>query len=63
MVHHADRSKLPPDFTELPLESALRVLLQAHLFDVETLTELEAKHRALIEYIESIIKGEENGSD
>lgn len=56
LVHNSDRSTLPGDFVDLPLESALRVLLRAHLFDVETLTELEAKHRALVDYIESVVQ-------
>ena len=56
LVHISDRSTLPDDFTEIPLEQALRILLRSHLFDVETLTELEAKHAALVDYIESVVQ-------
>jgi hypothetical protein len=56
MVHDSDRSQLPEHFTTLPLEAALKVLLRAHLFDIETLEELEAKHQALLDYIESVVE-------
>jgi hypothetical protein len=39
------------------MESALRALLRAHLFDIETLEELEAKHKALVDYIDAIVRG------
>ena len=47
---------LPDNFTSLPLEEALRVLLRAHLFDIQTLETLEAKHQALIDYIENVVQ-------
>lgn len=56
LVHSADRSRLPDNFTELPLDEALRILLRAHLFDIETLTTLEAKHETLKRYIDEGIK-------
>lgn len=35
----------------------MRVLLRAHLFDVQTLEELEVKHKALTDYIDEILRG------
>ena len=56
MEHSKDRSKLPEDFGDLGVEEALKRLLQAHLFDIQTLQELEAKHKALSEYIKSVLQ-------
>ena len=58
MEHHRDRSQLPDNFTELPLEDALRSILRAHAFDMETLDELEAKHGTLVDYIRFILESE-----
>ena len=60
MVHHVDRSQLPDDLPAMDVESALRVLLRAHLFDIETLGQLEAKHKALVDYIESVVQQRES---
>ena len=54
MTHAVDRSKLPQGFTHLPVEEAVRTLLRAHTFDVNTLSILEAKHGALVDYIEAL---------
>lgn len=58
LVHNKDRSQLPPDFTELSLDQALRVLLRAHAFDMNTLEGLEAKHGTLVDYINFILEAE-----
>lgn len=54
MRHSVDRSTLPDGFTRLPVEEAVRTLLRAHVFDVNTLDVLEAKHRSLVDYIEDL---------
>jgi hypothetical protein len=56
MVYIPDRSVLPADFTSLPLDQAVLVMLQAHLFDVDTLSRLEAQHAALVDYINGVVK-------
>lgn len=54
MQHAVDRSTLPDGFTRLSVEDAVRTLLRAHVFDVQTLTILEQKHKALVDYIEAL---------
>ena len=54
MEHHEDRSRLPDTLTEMDVESALRAILRAHAFDIETLSTLEAKHKALVDYINGL---------
>lgn len=54
MRHAVDRSTLPEGFTSLPVEDAVRTLLRAHVFDVNTLDVLEAKHESLVDYIEGL---------
>lgn len=54
MTHESAPSQLPDDFTELPLEAALRVLLRAHWRDIEAKQALEAKHGALVRYIDEV---------
>lgn len=54
MTHESAPSQLPDDFTELPLETALRVLLRAHWRDIEAMQALEAKHGALVRYIDEV---------
>lgn len=56
MVYIPDRSVLPADFTSLPLDQAVLVMLQAHLFDIDTLSRLEAQHAALVDYINGVVK-------
>jgi len=56
LVHDRDRSRLPADRRDYEVEHALRVLLRAHVFDMETLSELESKHEALVQYIEKVKK-------
>ena len=60
MEHRADRSRLPDTLTEMDIEHALRAILRAHAFDMQTLGTLEAKHAALVEYI-TALKETENG--
>ena len=54
MRHAVDRSKLPEGFTRLSVEEAVRTLLRAHVFDVNTLDTLEIKHQTLVDYIEGL---------
>lgn len=56
MVYTPARSILSDDFVSLPLEEALRELLRAHASDIHNLERLEAKHRALVDYIEGVVK-------
>ena len=56
MTHTADRSTLPDNLPEMAIEDALEAILRAHYFDVETLERLEAKHKALVEYIKKVKK-------
>jgi hypothetical protein len=63
MVHHKDRSTLPPDFPEYSLEQAVKILLRAHVFDMENLQTLEAKHATLVDYIEFILEAEGDEDD
>ena len=54
MQHAPERSELPEDFHMMDVEDALEILLRAHMQDMDTLRRIEAKHKALIEYIESV---------
>lgn len=54
MQHRSDRSVLPEELPNMSMQDALEAILRAHYFDVETLERLEAKHRALVDYIEKV---------
>ena len=44
---------LPGNLPDLPLEQALKILLETNLINNETYQELLAKHKALVKHIET----------
>ena len=48
----ANLSMLPADFDQLPVEDAVRILLQSVIQHHDTYFDLRSRHKALVEWIE-----------